>query len=84
VCLRDQNLVIRSLDALSQNQINTLTVVPLGKVVKDVIAELKKIASSQENQDALHAKMLKTQKSLESEHEGFMDLFVEQHGIYHL
>ena len=56
---------------------NLLTVVRIEKVVSDVIGLLKKIAVSTEPEFILRGKMIKARSSLETQHEGFMDLFLE-------
>ena len=63
---------------------NLLTVVRIEKVVADVISLLKKISVSHEPESKLHGKMIQARCSLETEHEGFMDLFIENQGIYQL
>lgn len=63
---------------------NLLTVVRIEKVVSDLIGLLKKIAVSSEPENKLHGKMIQARSSLETQHEGFMDLFIENQGVYQL
>lgn len=63
---------------------DVLTVVPTAKVVKEVIGSLKEIASLTEREQEAFDKMQKVRKSLETDYERFMDVFVEEFGIYHL
>jgi len=59
--------------------------VPIIKVVKDVIQVLKDVANNQNDKDEeIVNQMIRLRTTLETDHEGFMDIFVEQQGIYNL
>ena len=62
-----------------------MTIVPTIKVVNDIIASLKDIANNpDENNEDVVNHMIRLRTCLETEHEGFMDIFVEKDGIYNL
>ena len=64
---------------------DALTIVPTEKIVKDVIEVLKEVENNADPQnEAIINSIIKARNSLESGHEAFMDLFVENHGIYEL
>ena len=59
-------------------QKNQVTIVPIIKVVKDVIQVLKDVANNQNDKDEeIVNQMIRLRTTLETDHEGFMDIFVE-------
>ena len=51
---------------------------PIIKVVKDVIQVLKDVANNQNDKDEeIVNQMIRLRTTLETDHEGFMDIFVE-------
>ena len=63
---------------------DTLTILPTSKVVKEVITALKEMAGQVGSEQVAVEKMLKIKTALETDHEQFMELFIENMGIYNL